>query len=322
MNNSRLKIVLTACLFLWTYNSIAQLVPSRNEGIDHLVTFSKNCPTKWGDDDFTQTFFFLIPESHTSEFYIRIFDPNIGGELDQNNGAFDSKTKFTVYGGKGCFTNEDAREINPKGSFKSGVMLKSKTFGNESQYDNKWFTFGPFNPLEGELTSEFGKPNRVFKLIAEGSSGNDGNLYKYFLSKRKDENLEIENGKAFTYEYSFRLSKGSNKQVHLYPFIDNDVISVKQSNFDHDSDGKIIVYSVSKNGHATASSGDGSWANGTFKITPDERGKSLDVRMVNSGKFNNDMVIYMVNQYNKPVPFFASPIGSVSYKYKNKFTRK
>ena len=56
----------------------AQSVPSVEEKISFLVTFGGDADTDWGDDDFCQIFFFLVPESLDDPFYIRVFDPEIG----------------------------------------------------------------------------------------------------------------------------------------------------------------------------------------------------------------------------------------------------
>lgn len=57
--------------------------------------------------------------------------------------------------------------------------MTTKTFGEDAEQDNGWYTFGPFNPAEGELQPEVG--GYVFKLIVEGLDGDDGNLYKFFF---------------------------------------------------------------------------------------------------------------------------------------------
>lgn len=294
----------------------AQDVPSKEEGIDYLMTFSNGASVKWGDDDHAQTFFFLLPKSYQKEFYIHVFDPEIGGTIDKGNGPFNSSTKFSIYGGKGCYSNKDATGIQPKGDFKSGTFLKSKTFGNEAQYDNSWYTFGPFNPLEGEYVDQYN--GNVFKIIAEGLSGDDGNLYRYFLSQEKEEQVSVEGGNAFTFEYAFRLNPRAGSVAHLYPFIEDDVISVKQNNFDFDMDGEILIYSPEKNGHRMNKSDNGNWGVGTMPIKDSEKQRSLDMRIIKKSSGDNDMVVYMVNQYNKPVPFFASPLGAApKYQYKN-----
>ena len=68
----------------------------------------------------------------------------------------------------------------PTGNYKSGNLLGSKSFGDQPAYDQKWYTFGPFNPSEGEYVAMF--DGYVFKVICDGIEGDDGNLYRYFLS--------------------------------------------------------------------------------------------------------------------------------------------
>ncbi len=45
----------------------------------------------------------------------------------------------------------------------------------------------------------------IFKVICDGIEGDDGNLYRYFLSTMPDENKAVEGANAFAYEYSFRM---------------------------------------------------------------------------------------------------------------------
>lgn len=300
---------------LFALSAHAQEVPSVSENLAYLTTFSKRAPTYWGDDDHTQIFFFLVPPEYDKPLYIRVFDPDLGGELDAENGTFDSKTKFTVYGGEGAHSNPDARWIDPRGQYKSGTELDSRTFAEEAEYDEQWFTFGPYNPKEGEWSAALN--GYVFKVIAEGGAGDDGNLYRYALSSNNEVNRDIPGGNAFCYEYSFRLLNKEVSIAHLYPFVDSKVISVTQNNFDFDADGTFRLYSVSKNGHVVETSGDNKWQQSVHQITEDERGKSLDLQIIKKSSSENDMAIYITNQYNEPLPFFAIPLGGPpKYKYK------
>ena len=102
-------------LFIWLIGPAlctSQAIPSKSENISNLVTFSKDAPSAWGDDDNVQCFFVFIPFDHVEPFYIRIFDPNIGGKLDAAYGdrVFDSSTKFSIYGGPGAHSDPDARK--------------------------------------------------------------------------------------------------------------------------------------------------------------------------------------------------------------------
>ncbi len=295
-----------------------QPVPAEDENIPYLMTFGGGGKreTSWGDDDFCQIFFFEIPESYTEPFYIRVFDPDCGGEIDEINGEWDTRTSFSIYGGKECHSHPDARETQPEGNYNSGTLLTSKTFGKNRRYDNNWYTFGPFNPSEGEFDPRYGY---IFKIITKGEAGDDGNLYRYYLSTSEDDNLPIEGANAFTYEYSFRMWNDPNNVSHIYPYIDDRVVSVKQENFDWDNDGFIRIVSVDRQGLSVKISGEDQWVDDEFKILDEELNTSLDFQFIKSKNpvvRNNNVVISVRNQYGELIKFYAIPIGGVpKYKY-------
>jgi hypothetical protein len=276
------------------------------------MTFGVKSETSWGDDDFSQTFFFLIPETFKEPIFIRVYDPDIGGANDEQKGAWDTKTMYSVYGGKECYTNPDAQETDPKGNYKSGVQLATKTFAENPRYDNNWYTFGPFNPTEGEYVAKFG--GYVFKIIADGVAGDDGNLYRYFLSTKADENKPVEGGNAFAFEYSFRMWDNPNEVSHIYPYVDDRTITVKLSNFDWDGDGFIRTVSVARRGQMSPISNDNNWVEDEFKILEDEKNTSLDIQFIkrkSPAVKNNNVVVNVRNQYNELLPFYVIPIGGV-----------
>lgn len=299
----------------WLTN--AQPVPNVDENIPFLVIFGKNAPTNWGDDDYSQTFFFLIPKNFNQPVYIRVFDPDVGGEHDEINGIWDSRTTFSVYGGKGCWSDDDARGTDPVGNYKSGVLLATRTFGEDSRYDNNWYTFGPFNPTEGEFVERW--DGYVLKIIAEGVAGDDGNLYRYYLSTDANSNRPIEGANAFAYEYTFRMHNDVEEVSHIYPYVDDRTITVKLWNFDWDNDGFIKLVSVARKGQLAKVSGEDEWAESEFKIYEEEKNTSLDIQLIkrkNPPVRNNNVVIYVKNQYGELLEFFTSPIGGVpKYKY-------
>lgn len=311
----RAAIIFYSILLAMTSIIQAQMVPSSFEQIDYLVTFGPESNPAWGDDDNSQVFFFVIPASFTKPVYIRVFDPSTGSNIDERNGEWNTKTKFSVYGGKGTHSHPDSRKTDPVGKYKSGRLMASKSFSNETRYDNKWYTFGPFNPQEGERADEMG--GFVIKVIAEGIQGNDGNLYKYFLSTQADVNREVEGANAFTYEYSFRLPERINSVAHLYPFIDKEMVSITQHNFDFDAEGSVLIYSVAKNRHKADISLNNDWGISKHMIDEEEKNTSMDLQIVKRKTSRNDMVCYVTNQYDEAVAFFSSPIGGPpKYKYK------
>lgn len=303
---------LALCVIFISTLGYSQPVPAADMNIPFLVTFGKDAGTKWGDDDHAQTFFFKIKKEYKQPIYLRVFDPDCGGQHDEVYADFNSMTKFSVYGGVGCITNEDATGTDPKGGYDSGNMLATKTFGAKADYDNGWYTFGPFNPSEGEYSAKYG--GYIFKLICQGLKGDDGNLYRYYMSTSADKNIPVEGGNAFTFEYTFRLHKESFQTSHIYPFIDDKVISVEQRNFDWDSDGYIKVCSVATLGDEVAMSGDNNWSTSVYKIKEKERGKSLDIQFTKNSTLNvnnNNVVFSIRNQYGQLLPFFVVPIGGV-----------
>ena len=313
------KYLLIVCLVFFVGAPVlAQPVPAEDENIPHLVTFGNKAATSWGDNDFCQIFFFLIPDDFEDPVYIKVYDPDCGGQIDEINGYFDTKTEYSVYGGKGCWSNEDAQKGTPVGQYKSGTLLASKIFGNDPEYDGKWYVFGPFNPKEGEPVPELG--GHVFKIITEGVDGDDGNLYRYFLSTDSKFNVKVEGGNAFTYEYTFRMWNNAENVSHIYPFIDKGTVSVRQANFDWDSDGEIRVVSISRSGQLLKISGEDVWEDkNEFKIFPEEVGKSLDFQFIKKKYpvvINNNVVVRVKNQYGENMKFFTIPIGGVpKYSY-------
>lgn len=294
----------------------AQSIPSKYNNVEFLQTFGNKAPATWGDDDYVQTYFVAVPLEYKQPFYIRIFDANCGGAHDQINGVYNTKTKFTIYGGNGAYSNEDARSINPTGNYNSGVLLHSKIFDAAPEFDNNWFTFGPINPSEGEFDKELNA--HVFKIITEGITGDDGNMYNYYISTSANENKPIEGLNAFAYEISFRMqSKTEQKQIHIYPFVDKKVVSVTQNNFDFDNLGFVRLTTIAKKVNIQDVSLDGTWAKTLAKITDAEHNTSLDYCIVNTSSKTNDVSLYFVNQYGKAIPFFTTPTGGLpKYKYK------
>jgi hypothetical protein len=295
-------------------NLYGQPVPGKDENIPFLVTFGKQGQTSWGDDDFYQVWFFAVPRTFTQQFYIRIFDPDCGGEHDEIQGEFNTRTLFSVYGGKGVDPdqNEDSKGLLNRMNYKGGSLLASRVFAREARYDNKYFTFGPLNPTSGDFNKKW--DSYIFKVVCEGISGDDGNLYRYFLSRDPNNNLPIEGANAFTYEYTFRMWNDFKSVAHIYPYIDTGIVSVKERNFDWDNDGTILVVSKYKQGVEMTISNENYWEEKVLPIEPQEVKSSLDFQFhKRQGELvkNNNVVVTLENQRGDALKFFSSPIGGV-----------
>lgn len=291
-----------------------QAVPGKDENIPFLVTFGKEGKTSWGDDHFYQIFFFSISKDTRKQFYIRVFDPDCGGEYDEIQGDFNTKTMFSVYGGKGVDPekNEESKGLLRGENYKKGNLLASKVFGSEARYDNKWYTFGPFNPTEGDYNAKWN--SYIFKIVSEGISGDDGNLYRYFVSSNPDNNIAVEGANAFTYEYTFRMWNDFKSVSHIYPYIDTGIVYIRQRNFDWDNDGTILVVSRYKQGVSVPVSNEDDRKESLIPIEPAEVGSSLDFQFHKRQDElvkNNNVVITLQNQRGDALQFYSSPIGGV-----------
>jgi len=290
----------------------SQSAPAIDENIPYLVTFGGDAKTSWGDDDFCQIFYCIIPPSQTGPVYIRVYDPDTGGDLDELKGEFNTIVNFSIYGGNDCWSDTAAQVLKNSENNKSGYLLSSKSFGNEPKYDKKWYSFGPFNPSEGKSVEKLG--GRVFKIVAQGISGDDGNIYKYFLSTSPNENIAVEGGNWFTYKYHFRLSDDQKHVSQIYPFVDDKTISIQISNFDWDNDGIIRIFSVAKNGILCDVSGDNNWVIREFPIVDEEKNSTVEIQFIKNQSIqirNNNVEVIVRNQYGISLPFYVVPIGGV-----------
>jgi hypothetical protein len=306
------KYVIMICLLALSFVHWArsQTAPAEDENIPYLVTFGGDSETSWGDDDFCQIFFFLVPVSYNAPFYIQVFDPDTGGELDEMKGDFNTSVRYSVYGGAGAWSHEDARNTDPVGHYESGNLLDSKNFAQSGRFDQQWYTFGPFHQKEGEYVDKFG--GYVFKVIAKGLSGDDGNLYRYAMSTEKDEYRPVEGGNIFTYEYTFRLSNNQNNVSQIYPYIDDKVTSVKIQNYDWDNDGFIRVVSLARRGELLTTSNEDEWQMNSLEIEEKERNTSMEMQFIKNNRQlirNNNVVVVVQNQYGESLPFYVIPIG-------------
>jgi hypothetical protein len=291
-----------------------QEAPGRDENIPFLVTFGRAGETSWGDDDFYSVWFFAIPKDFTQQFYIRIFDPDTGGENDEIQGEFNTRCLYSIYGGQGVDPekNDDSKGLYNGLNYKGGNLLASRVFGGEPRYDNKYFTFGPFNPTAGDFNTKWN--SYMFKIVCEGVSGDDGNLYRYFLSRDPESNIPIEGANAFTYEYTFRMWNDFKSVAHIYPYVDTGVVYIRLRNFDWDRDGNILVVSRYKQGIDAPISAEDDWAESRIPIEPEEVGSSLDFQFhKRQGELvkNNNVVVTVENQRGDALKFFSSPIGGV-----------
>lgn len=190
---------------------------AEKDSVNAFATFGNMIASEEIEDAHSQTVFFAIPGNLRDSFFLRVFDPDCGGLYDKPVGLWETNTIFEVYGGIGCISEHDARKPFPEGNYKSGMVLHRAIFAHESEVDGQWVPFGPFSTDSGEELEEY--PGYVFfKLIVEGRTGNDGNVYALSISSSPDRNGEIENAEVFAYR---KVHYDGNELLVTLPALQN-----------------------------------------------------------------------------------------------------
>ncbi|RMH69715.1 MAG: PKD domain-containing protein [Gemmatimonadetes bacterium] len=306
----------------------ADEVPHPSLNIPYLCTFGNQSAPDWGDDDFSQTVFFAIPEEIVDSLYIRIYDPEAGGQVDEPQGMWDTQTRFSLYGGEGAYTVADARGVNPTGDYRSGTLLADTTFAEQLETDGKWIVLATVNPAQGE----YADGDFIFKLIVEGIQGDDGNLYRVDCSIFPDRPTTPTEIQVFAYEWSFRMPNEKGVVLHTFPFmVMRDVTYLIHHIWDFDNDSVMYLNTPTRPGIPAYTAGNNVWAVTKYDLGVDDEHPPIppqdDVKRwfsttynileedyespwtfeIQKGTFrNNDVVIYVTDQNYQPLPMYST----------------
>ena len=225
--------VLTRSLPDYTFDSSQAYVSTSGLGAD---------PTA-GDDDKVQIIFFEVPDGPTDTLYVRIYDPDTGGSHDRvgPDGVFGETTmSYSLRGEGGAYSNVDARSDHPGAAgITSGTLLAQQTVGEDGLLDGRWLSLA-INRGQGELV----QGSRLFKLVVQGASGDDGNGYQVAISADANSNITVPGARLFAFSWSVALPT-PNGAVAVHPYVPTSANRVTQFNFDFDtSPGSAITLST------------------------------------------------------------------------------
>jgi len=200
-----------------------------------ITTFGPAAPSSAGDDDHVQIIFFEVPEVSPSDtLYVRIFDPDTGGA---NDGAGltpigETVMSYSLRGGTGAYTDLAARSDHPgPAGINSGILITQIAIGVDAALDGTWLAL-PVNRDQGELVA--GGTRRVFKLVIQGTAGDDGNRYQVAISTDPSNNLAVSGARVFAYSWCVMLPN-SGDEVAVYPYVPAGTSSFTQFNFDFEA---------------------------------------------------------------------------------------
>lgn len=263
-----------------------------------LVTYGPNAPTREGDDDFRQILFLKIPSSIKDSVYLRIFDADNGGLLDSPFDKFDTETRFALFGGEGVYSDRANRgQLTSPETLNKGNLISEGIYATDPFLDNKWFNFAFFSPSRGELIDGY----YYFKLIVEGVSGNDGNLFDVAISLQDKRNITPEGAELLTFTPTLRLpGKGIFAEMKFFVSNENDELIIK--NFDL-AGGKVAVETPFRSNLPVVSSGQDQWAESSVRFDEREKDKYSALKFEGGGEIPNDATFHIITKNMEPVPF-------------------
>ncbi len=291
------KIALTFVIFLW-------LVSSQAIGAEpaYLITYGNDAGTVEGDDDFFQVVFIRVPEHMSDPVYVRIFDPDCGGEVDARyHREFNTRTGFKIFGGKGAYSVPGIQNPTPdKMVLYAGVPLFDEEFGENPLLDNKWYTFARIKPEDGEKVGQF----RFFKVVIEGKDGDDGNSFLITVSSDEHSNTALEEVEIFTFAPTIRLPRpGVFSEMRF--FVPEDVREIVVNNFD--LSGAIIgVDTAFRSNLKVSSSGQNEWKKGVVHLKEIEVGRMCALRFEGGREMPNDGTFYVTDKQGNLLPMLVS----------------
>lgn len=270
-------------------------VPPKDSNINYLYVFGPDGKKGYGATKAPQVVFLRVPDGYAGNVEISVYDPDIGGYIDEKSGSWNTETRFSIFGGDKAYSSIAGLSENDISDFNQGTLIAEKTFGEDKKYDRAYYSFSPISASKGEKIGNY----RYFKIVAEGVKGDDNNMFALDISPD-----EVE---SFSQALNLRLSEKTGQKMALYPEIPSSASKIVEYNFDLDpAGGNIELISLTK-AYRLNGSGSGVWANTKIDVDPRDAGKRWVYEIVKGTQPNANMSMYLTTGDGKAVPvFFAA----------------
>jgi PKD repeat protein len=305
----RIILLLIAAVILTSFgivkSGLCYKVPAEESKIRYFYVFGADGQKTYGAlKTAPQVIFFRVPESYQGNVELAIYDPDVGGSIDEKSNKWDTSTKFSILGGKKAYTSiaeideshiiKDTLEEKPI-NYYEGELLDTKTFGSDKEYDKAYYHFSPIDAQKGEKVGNY----RYFKIVVEGLSGDDNNLFS----------LEIlpETVEAFSYAPAIRLSETRGAKMAVYPDMPSDAKKIFEYNYDLDPTGGEIELISSSKAFRINSSATGMWARTEIDVPSNETGKRWVYEITKDRQKDANMALILLTEKGKAIPIFFTP---------------
>ena len=267
-------------------------VPPEESNIKYLYVFGQDGKKTYGARKAPQVIFIRVPDSYKGDIEISIYDPDVGGAIDEKSGVWNTTTRFSIFGGdKACSSIMGLSDGKIK-DYKEGLLLESQEFGEDLSFDKTYYRFSPIPVEKGEKIDNY----RYFKILAEGLAGDDNNVFALEISPDAAE--------AFGYTLSLRLSEHRGDVMSLYPEIPSNIRKIIEYNYDLDPTGGAIRLISPSRIFGINGSGSGVWANTKIDVSPDEWGTRWVYEITKDRQPNANMAMYLTTEDGTSLPVF------------------
>ena len=259
------------------------------------VTYGPEASTAEGDPDYREIIFLSVPESVQDELFLRVFDPDTGGDHDHQYGAgADSETQFKLFGGDGAYTGAAAAAPDAE-QLVAGSEIAVRGLGVDPAQDGRWRTLMSFTADDGEAVGD----RRVFRLQVDGTEGDDANLYEVALSLREHRNLPPDGLEIFSFAPSLRVPDEDRITELRFP-VPADAERLTVRNFD--AANAEIALTTAFRSVPLAASGQNEWGEAEVALEDEERGELAAVVFGGGAEMPNDVTFEIRDQAGRSLP--------------------
>ena len=308
MHRKLLFLTITAIVFCSSVlleQGFCYKIPTDESNIKYLYVFGADGKSTYGAmRDEPQVIFVKVPSSYKGNIQISIYDPETGGSIDEKSGRWNTTTKFSILGGEKAYTSileadeshiiNDKEDVNPVNYYEGG-LLAAKTFGNEAQYDRAFYSFYPIDASKGEEVDGY----RYFKIVIEGMSGDDNNLFSLNISPNDSE--------AFSFSPAIRLTEARGAKIVLYPQIPSDAKKIIEYNYDLDPAGGTIELISPSRFFKIKGSDTGMWAKTEIEVSGQHMDKRWIYEITKDRQKQANMVATLLTDKGRLIPIYFTP---------------
>ena len=249
-----------------------------------LVVFGPAAPQSEGDHDWRQFIRFSVPED-AGRFFVRVFDPDVGGAHDEFLRGFGTETRFTLYGADATAT----LFRDPDGAIQEAVegrSLETVTYGESPAADGRWNTLFAADAAQGRVVDG----RREFVLAVEGVEGADGNVFEVAVTIPDGSNEPPAGLRLYSYLPTFQVAQ-KGQLTELRFDIPEEAEALAIENFD--SAGGRVNYDGEFRSVPLAASGKSEWVRAVVPLEAEERGRIGSVTVAEGGETPNDVTVFV-----------------------------